>query len=321
MKNQNDSVNNTYDVAIVGAGSAGCTAAIYATRYNLKTVMISGPMPGGLITEALEVENYPGFEAISGMDLAGRFINQAVALGANHAQGTVESIQSLSKGGFVISTDTQTYDAKSVILAMGTKHKKLNIKGELEFAGRGVSYCATCDGPFFKNKIVAVIGGGNSAVEGAQEIAIHASKVYLIYRSTLKAAPIYVEHLRQKSNIIEIADTNVLEIIGDNKVSQIVLDKNFDGSSNITLDGVFIQIGYEPINNIAKSLGVEITQNGYVKVDAGMGTNIKGVYCAGDLNNWSNMLHQQITSAGEGAIAAQSVYRYLQGLDHIIHEL
>lgn len=321
MKNQNDSVNNTYDVAIVGAGSAGCTAAIYATRYNLKTVMISGPMPGGLITEALEVENYPGFEAISGMDLAGRFINQAVALGANHVQGTVESIQSLSKGGFVISTDTQTYDAKSVILAMGTKHKKLNIKGELEFAGRGVSYCATCDGPFFKNKIVAVIGGGNSAVEGAQEIAIHASKVYLIYRSTLKAAPIYVEHLRQKSNIIEIADTNVLEIIGDNKVSQIVLDKNFDGSSNITLDGVFIQIGYEPINNIAKSLGVEITQNGYVKVDAGMGTNIKGVYCAGDLNNWSNMLHQQITSAGEGAIAAQSVYRYLQGLDHIIHEL
>lgn len=312
-------INMTYDTIIIGSGSAGSTAAIYATRYSLKTLMLGGPMPGGLITEALEIENYPGYLSISGMDLANKFIQQAQALGAKYEVEVVKSIEK-QDDLFVVKTFNSEYFAKTVILAMGTKHKKLGIKGEQEFAGRGVSYCATCDGPFFKDKIVAVIGAGNSAVEGAQEISAHAKKVYLIYRSTdkLAAAPVYVEHMRKNPLIQEISGTNVLEIIGSSKVEKIQLDKAFEGQNELDVDGVFIQIGYAPQSELPRMLGVDLTVSGYVIVDAGMGTNVKGVFCAGDLNTSSNMLHQQVTSAADGAVAAQSVYRYIQGVEYIV---
>lgn len=308
-----------YDVIIIGAGSAGSSAAIYATRYNLKTLMLGGPMPGGLITEATEVENYPGYLSISGMELSDKFIKQAEALGAEYRVEVVESIKKI-EGMFVIKTFNSEYQSKSVILAMGTKHKKLGIEGEYEFSGKGVSYCSTCDGPFFRNMTVAVIGAGNSAVEGAQEIAAFAEQVYLIYRSTdkLAAAPVYVEHMRKNQKIKEISGTNVLKILGDTKVSRIILDKPYNESVELNVNGVFIQIGYEPQNQLARELGVELTQSGYVIVDQGHGTSVTGVFCAGDLSTASNMLHQQITSAAEGAIAAQSAYRFINNVEYIV---
>jgi len=308
----------TYDTIIVGAGAAGCSAAIYATRFNLKTLMFGGIMPGGLITEALEVENYPGYLSVNGMELANKFVDHAIKLGSEYEVKSVDDITKEPSGLFKITAESQEYMTRSLILSTGTHHRKLYIPGEVEFAGRGVSYCATCDAPFFKNKVVAVVGGGNSAVEGAQDVAVHASKVYIIYRSELKAAPLYIEQLRKKSNITEISGTNVLEILGDNMVKAAKLGKKYNGSYDLPIDGLFVQIGYDPKNELAKSLRLELTQNGYVKVDQGMGTNIPGVFCAGDLNNASNQLHQQVTSAAEGAIAAQSAYRYTQGLEYII---
>lgn len=309
-----------YDTIIVGAGAAGCSAATYATRYNLKTLMFGGPMPGGLITEALDVENYPGFTSISGQELAKRFIDQAIALGAEYKIEQVTSINKQPDGSFIVISSSGEYKSKSVILAMGTHHRKLGVPGELEFAGRGVSYCATCDAPFFKSKVVAVIGGGNSAVEGAQDIAIHADKVYIIYRTELRAAPLYIEQLRKNQKIIEVAGTNVLEILGEKVVSTLKLDNPFEGKDTLSVEGVFVQIGYIPMNELAKSLHADLSAGGYVKVDAGMGTSIEGLFCAGDLNNGSNQLHQQVTSASEGAIAAQSAYRYTQGLDYLLIE-
>ena len=310
-----------YDVIVVGSGAAGCSAAIYATRFNLKTLMFGGTMPGGLITEASDVENYPGYLTINGMQLADNFIQQAVALGAEHKVEAVKSIGKKIEAGkevFEVDTGTAVYTSSSVILAMGTHHRKLGVLGEVEFAGRGVSYCATCDGPFYKGKTVVVVGGGNSAVEAAQDLSVHAQKVYIVYRSNLKAAPIYIDQLRAKKNVVEVAGANVIEIKGSVNVTSVVLDTEFEGSKEIITNGAFIQIGYIPKNDIAKAMGAEITKYGYVKVDAGMGTNIKGLFCAGDLNNSSNMFHQQVTSAADGAIAAQSVYRYLNGLDYLI---
>lgn len=278
-------------------------------------------MPGGLITEALDVENYPGYLSISGMELAQKFIDQATALGAEYKVEVVTDIKIQDGKEKLFTVETSAggkYISRSVIIAMGTHHRKLNIPGESEFWGKGVSCCATCDAPFFKNKTVAVVGGGNSAVEGAQDVAVHAKKVYIIYRSELKAAPFYVDQLRGKLNIEEIPFANVVSINGDKFVTSVTLDKEHNGSKQLSVDGVFVQIGYEPQNDLAKRIGVEVTQFGFVKVDAGMGTNVPGIFCAGDLNNGSNQLHQQVTSAAEGAIAAQSAYRYLSGMDYII---
>lgn len=312
-----------YDTIVIGAGAAGCSAAIYATRYNLKTLMLGGPMPGGLISEALDVENYPGYLSISGPKLAQNFVDQAVALGAEYKVEIADRITqrddaSTSKSEYVIHTTSGDYVTRSIILATGTHHRKLGIPGELEFAGRGVSYCSTCDAPFFKGKTVAVVGGGNSAVEGAQDIAAHADKVYIIYRSALKAAPVYVDRLRSNKKITEISNMVISRINGDKTVNSVTLDGLYRGSDTLATDGVFIQIGYAPQNDLAKNLGVEIDIFGYVKVDAGMGTSIPGIFCAGDLNNGSNQLHQQITSAAEGAIAGQSAYRHLNSMDYLI---
>lgn len=310
-----------YDTIIIGSGAAGCSAAIYATRYNLKTLMLGGPMPGGLITEALDVENYPGHLSINGLELSRLFINQAVNLGADYKIESVSDvvINKNEPGSFSVVTETNAYKGRSIIMAMGTVHRKLDVPGEQVLAGRGVSYCATCDGPFFKGKTVAVIGGGNSAVEGAQEISSHAKTVYIVYRSSLRAAPLYVEHMKKNDKVVEVPQNSVKEILGDTLVKSIILENDFNGKRELDVDGVFVQIGYIPRNEIPKKIGIQLTEYGYVKVDQGMGTSIKGIFCAGDLSNSSNQLHQQVTSAAEGAIAAQSAYRLLNGLEYIVN--
>jgi len=311
-------MENLYDVIIIGAGAAGCSAAIYATRYALKTLLLGGPMPGGLITEASEVENYPGFTKIKGLELASKFLEQAKELGSDYIQETVTTIKKEEKIFSVGTSSGHMFLSKALILSTGTYHRKLNIPGESEFEGRGVSYCATCDAPFFRGKTVAVVGGGNSAVEGAQDVSVHAKRVYLIYRKELKAAPLYIENLKKDGKITEVTQRNLVEIRGESFVKSILLDKEFSGSKELLVDGVFVQVGYIPANELAKILGCDLTSYGYVKVNAAMQTSVSGVFCAGDLNNASNQLHQQITSAAEGAISAQSVFRYLRGLDTLI---
>ena len=308
-----------YDVIIIGAGAAGCSSAIYATRYALKTLLVGGSLPGGLITEALEVENYPGFLKIGGRELAHNFLEQAKSLGAEFVSDVVTKVCNVESFRFSVGTaGVKTYFSKSVILAMGTTHKRLGVMGEKEFEGRGVSYCATCDGPFFRGRTVAVVGGGNSAVEGAQDLAVNAERVYIIYRSGLKAAPLYIENLKKDKKIVEVPNTNIIEIGGEKFVQYVLLDKPFNGEKKLMVDGVFVQAGYAPNNELAKELNCELTDYGYVKVNEAMAASVGGVFCAGDLNNGSNQLHQQVTSAAEGAIAAQSVFRYLRGLETVI---
>lgn len=306
-----------YDTIIIGAGSAGCSAAIYATRFNLKTLLISGPMPGGLITWGSEVENYPGYKSISGGELGAKFLDHAQSLGAEYV---VDVVNEFSKEGelFKVKTVSNEYQTKTIILATGTHHRKLGVPGEEEFLGKGVSYCTTCDGFFFRNKVVAVAGGGNSAVEGVNDLAEIASKVYLISRSELKANPLYVDLMRKNPKIVEVPMTNIASIRGDSIIREIVLDKPFQNNNSINVDGLFIEIGYIPSNELAKKSGITMNNYGYVIVDQGMGTNIKGLFCAGDLNNASNNFHQQVTSAAEGAIAAQSAYRFTKGIDYVI---
>jgi len=307
-----------YDLIIIGAGAAGCSAAIYATRYSLKTLLIGGHMPGGLITEALEVENYPGYLSISGALLANKFLEQAKSLGAEFVADIVDRSYRSNRTHIVETLAGEVYEARALILAVGTEHRKLNVPGEKEFEGKGVSYCATCDGPLFKGKVVAVIGGGNSAVEGAQDVAAHASKVYLIYRSELKAASLYIENMRGNKKIVEVPGTNITKIGGDKSVQYVLLDRLFDGGRKLAVGGVFVEIGYIPNNTLAKSLGCDLTPYGYVKVNAAMESSVSGVFCAGDLSDASNQLHQQVTSAAEGAIAAQGVFRYLRGLKTVV---
>lgn len=310
-------MDNVYDTIIIGAGAAGCSAAIYATRFNLKTLLISGPMPGGLITWGSEVENYPGFVSITGGELGQKFIDHAKALGAEYVVDVVKEVNS-AEDLIKVKTDSNEYNAKTVILTTGTHHKKLGIPGEDEFLGKGVSYCTTCDGYFFKDKVVAIVGGGNSAVEGANDLAQVASKVHLIYRGDIEADPAYIDLMRKNPKIIEVPLTNVTEIKGDTGVRELILDRPFNGLNSLKVEGVFIEIGYIPSNDLAFKMGLTMNQYGYVMVDRGMGTNIKGIFVAGDLNNASNNFHQQVTAAAEGSIAAQSAYRYIKGVDYII---
>lgn len=308
---------NKYDLIIIGAGSAGCSAAIYSTRYAMKTLIISGPMIGGLIGWAADVENYPGFESINGFELGQKFVNHAKALGAEMITDSVINIVKNDKYDFSVLTGDGMYNSKTVIIATGTNHRKLNVKNEDRLRGKGVSYCATCDGFFFKDKVVAVIGGGNSAVEGVNEISTYAKHVYIIYRNQLSAAQLYIDNMRSLSNVTEVERTNVLGFIGLESLDSLELDTNFNGSSLLKVDGAFIEIGFNPNNKLAVDMGINVSALGYVLVDPGMGTNIDGVFCAGDLNNASNNFHQQVTSAAEGSIAAQSAFKYIRGVNWI----
>ena len=312
------SVKTTHDVIIIGSGPAGCSAAVYATRFALKTLLLAGPMPGGLVTMGAEIENYPGFESISGPELAKKFLNHAQSLGADYQEETVTEIVRGQGDEQVFAVKTVgggEYLGRAVIIATGTHHRKLGIPREKELTGRGVSYCTTCDARFFAGKKVAVVGGGNTAVEGAYDLSQVAERVYLIYRSQLRATPAYISNLRSQANITEVGERNVVAIRGTQEVEAIVLDREWGGQKELPVNGVFIHIGYLPANQLAKKLDCDLTEYGFVKVDSAMQTTIPGVFCAGDLNDAANFMRQIITAAAEGAVAAQSAARFLRGTD------
>jgi len=300
-----------FDLIIIGAGPAGLTASIYSSRYKVKHLVI-GREPGGQANEAHQIENWPGTVSMPGFELLQKMREHAEKLGG---EILMDSVSSVSKEGdiFKITTHSGEYQAKNIILAPGMEYRKLQIPGEAEFKGKGVSYCPTCDAAFFKEKVVAVVGGGNSAGSAALLLSRYASQVYLIYRGEkLKIDPAYMEKISAERKIEVIFSTNIKEIKGDKAVEKIVLDKQHAGSGELAVQGVFIEIGSEPGVEITNQLGIETDEQGYVKVDSGQTTNISGVWAAGDVTNGSNKLRQIITAAAEGAVAAGSVYKKLQ---------
>ncbi len=303
-----------YDVLTIGLGCAGYTAAIYAARYKLTTFLV-GAEAGGMGNTAAEVGNWPGEIEIRGPDLMEKFKAHALSFGdaVTFKIAKVQKVQAIS-GGFELSLDDGTsVQGRTVILATGSNKRHLGAPGEKEFAGKGVTYCATCDAFFYRHKTVAVLGGGDSAVEGAAIAAQVASKVYLIHRrSSFKAEPYWVEKVKEKTNVEFVLERNVVEITGDTKVRGVVLDQPWNNQQTLVVDGVFIEIGSVPAVDLAMQLGCVIDARGFLQVDAAQRTTVKGVFGAGDVTSGSNYFAQFATSVGEASVAANSVFHYLQ---------
>ncbi|MBU2561922.1 MAG: FAD-dependent oxidoreductase [Nanoarchaeota archaeon] len=298
--------DDAYDIVIVGAGPAGLTAGIYAARYKMSAVVI-GPDVGGTANLAHDIENWPGFKGL-GMELMEKFREHAKSFEVPIAEENVKSIEK-KDSHFIVSTEKKKYTGLSVILAMGTERRKLDVPGEDELFGKGVSYCATCDCHFFKDKTVAVIGGADAAAMGAQILSQHAKKIIIIYRkSHMRAEPTRVEELENDPKVEFIYNANVTEIAGDKTVEKVKLDTG----QEVQVDGVFIEIGGIPLTSVAKELGIGLSESGRIKVDTGMKTNVPGVFAAGDITTGSNEFNQIVTAAAEGSIAALSAFNFVR---------
>lgn len=301
------------DVLILGGGPAGITAAIYAARYDLKPIVIAKSI-GGTANLAGEVENWPGFIG-SGADLMTKFKEHADKFGVEFHQSEITKVDKDSNG-FYVELGDKVVHGKSLILALGMEHRKLNIKGEKEFLGKGVSFCATCDGLFFKNKTVAVVGGSDSAAKAALYLSDIAKKVYIIYRKNeMRCEPISTKKLKEKKNVEFYFNSTPLEIVGEKKVTglkinQIENEKSKGKDLVIALDGVFIEIGATPMLEVTSGLKMKTDGNGAIVIDNACKTNVLGVFAAGD--NANTLLKQIVVAAGEGAIAAKSAYDFLK---------
>lgn len=301
-----------YDLLIIGGGPAGLTAAIYAARYNMKVAVIAKSF-GGTANLAGEIENWPGFSG-SGIELAKKFKEQAESFGAKFLEAEVTHVKK-DLNGFVLELTDKEIHGKTLIISLGTEHRKLNIEGEEEFLGKGVSYCATCDGNFFRKKTVAVIGGADSAAKAALYLSELANKVYIIYRKEqIRCEPVSFEKIKERENIDIRYFSNPIKIIGDKKVKQIEIETKtpHDKAEKIILDvdGVFIEIGAVPAKDIINDLKIEMSEDGYIVTDKAMKTSVQGVFAAGDITN--NFLKQVVTASAEGAIAAKSAYDFLK---------
>jgi thioredoxin reductase (NADPH) len=297
----------TYDLIILGGGPAAIGCAIYAARFALE-ILIVGKVYGGLIATTDIVENYPAITSISGQGLMEMFREHMQSLSIPYVSDEINRIEKEAEH-FVLYSFFQKFKAYSICIATGSERRKLGIPGEEEFAGRGVSYCATCDGPFFKDKNVCVIGGSDSAAKEALFLAQNCSKVYIIYRGEeIRAEPINKERVYNNNKIEIIYKTNITEIKGDNIVHSII----FDNGKEFKVDGVFIEIGTIPNSNLAKNLGVKTNQKGEIIINRKSETNIPGIFAAGDVADAP--FKQAITGVAEGVIAAYSAFDYLKDI-------
>lgn len=297
------------DVIVIGAGPAGLTAALYAVRAGLTVTVYEKSVYGGQVTGTAEVENYPSIQKISGFDFANNIYNQSISQGVEINFEEVEKIE--DKGNYkVVKTSSGDHESKTVIIANGVERRKLRCKGEKEFTGKGVTYCATCDGAFFKNQDVAIVGGGNTALEDALFLANNCSKVYLIHRrDSFRGDKILIDAVLKRENIEIIYDSGVDEITGDTKVREIKIKNLKDDSiSSITVDGIFVAIGLEPKNQMFSNI-LELDKAGYIVADESCTTKVEGVFVAGD--NRTKFLRQIITAASDGAIAAVQAANYV----------
>ncbi len=298
------------ELIIIGAGPAGLGASIYASRYKLDHLVIGSEI-GGQVTEASRIENWAGEKSISGRELMDKFIAQAKELGAEIIQDEVERTEKIDDGFKVFTQGGKEYTAKALILALGMRPRKMNIPGEEKYVGKGVSYCATCDAMFFRNRKVAVVGGGDAAATAAIHLAEFVERVYLLYRDSFNWNPSWEYQLNQNSKIEKVCCSEVKEIVGDNKVSGIIYEEKGE-RKKLSVEGIFIEIGSIPGVTIAKDLGVEVDDQDYIKVDQTQATNVENVYAAGDVTTGSNKFRQIITAVAEGAVAAGSVYKKLK---------
>jgi len=296
-----------YDVIVIGAGIAGLSASIYLGRAGKSTLVLEkNAFPGGAIATTEYVENYPGFEKIEGIKLAELFANHATKFGAKISYN--EYVKEI-KENYVI-TDKKTYKAKAILIATGTKPRKLGVEGEDKFFGKGVSVCALCDGMFYKDKTIAVVGGGNTAFQESIYLSNIVKKIYLIHRrDSFRAEKILIDRLKEKNNVEFVLNSVVKSINGNEKVESVTIEK--EGKiENIKVDGVFVFIGYQPDDSLYKDL-VE-TKDGYIIVNQNMETSKKSIYAAGDVLYGSKK--QAIISAAQGALAAIHIIEYLNSL-------
>ncbi len=303
-----------WDLIIIGAGPAGLSASVYASRYGIKHVVI-GMVPGGLISESHKVDNYLGIESLTGTELSQKMVEHAKRYSPEIITGEVAAIAKIAEKHIFeikISEKTDLW-VKTIVLATGTKRRHLNIPGEKKLEGRGVSYCATCDGFFYKNKKVAVVGGGNSAVGAAIHLAQVAKETFLIYRKAeLPAEEYWKKLLAENQKIKIIYNTNVLEVIGQEKVEKIKIDQEINGQKEMPLDGLFIEAGSDPSWDFAQKLGLKTDSGGYIKISADGATSVEGIWAAGDITTGSDKFRQAIIAAAEGAVAAHSAFNYLK---------
>ena len=295
----------THDLVIIGLGPAGYSAAIYAGRYKIGTLLI-GQIPGGIAGTAHDVRNYAGFEKISGIELMMKMQKQTEALGIQIKQDLVESIKKTDKG-FLIKINKEEILAKKLIISTGTQRRELGIPREKELVGKGVSYCATCDAGFYKDKVAVVVGGGDAALTAALLLAKFAKKVYILYRKPefTKAEIAWVDEINKTKNIEVMFNTEVKELIGEKKLEKIKLNNE----KELEIDGMFIEIGGTSNTKLAEELKLEL-ENGNIIVDKNQETNVSGVFAAGDVTD--RPFKQMISAAGDGATACYTAYKQLQ---------
>jgi len=299
-----------FDLAIIGGGPAGMAASVYASRYKVKNVVIAELM-GGMAFGATEIGNFPSYPEIKGFELMQKMQDHAFkSLGATQKNDKVTAIHKNDAGNFEISLDSNDKVlAKSVVISSGTTHSKLGVPGEMEFNGKGVAYCATCDAFFYRNLDVAVVGGGNVALTAALHLAKFAKQVYLIHRrDEFNGELVWVDRVKETPNIKIMTNQSVKEIIGKDRVEKLILA---DGSE-LPVNGIFVSIGHKPVVDFEMNFDLARDEQGHIKVAPDMRTNIDGVFAAGDVTDGSNYFKQIATAVGEGSIAANSVYKWLQ---------
>lgn len=300
-----------YDVVIIGSGPAGITASIYAARAELRCIVLERePMSGGQIVNTYEVDNYPGLQGINGFDMGMKFREHADHLGAIHQYGEVEKVEDQGDYKIIHLTNGEQIQTRTVILATGAKYRKLMVPGELELTGMGVSYCATCDGAFFKNRVTAVIGGGDVAIEDAIFLARICKKVYVIHRrDEFRAAKTLSTRLMSMDNVEICWNETVSNILGEDHVTGLrVKNVKTQEERELEIDGVFIAVGTTPNSNMVEGV-VAMDQGGYVVADETCKTSAPGIFAAGDVR--TKHLRQVITAASDGACAITSVENYL----------
>lgn len=302
-----------YDVIVIGAGPAGMTAALYASRANLSVLMLDRGIYGGQMNNTAAIENYPGFKSILGPDLAKEMYESSTQFGAEYAYGSVESIRDDGAAKLVKTDMGEEFIGKAIIIGTGSEYKKLGVPGEEDFSGRGVSYCAVCDGAFFKGMHLIVVGGGDSAIEEGIYLTQLASKVTVIHRrDQLRAQKISQDRAFANPKMEFIWNSNVTEIVGDDKVTGVKVKNNQTGEDSfIEAAGVFIYVGVKPMTAPFKDLGI-LDENGWIPTDNLMHTKVPGIFAVGDVRKKN--LRQVATAVGEGGTAGQQAYEYIQSL-------
>lgn len=302
-----------YDVIVIGAGPGGMTAALYASRANLSVLMIDRGIYGGQMNNTAEIENYPGFKSILGPDLAKKMYESSTNFGAKYAYGTVESVE--DKGNTkIVKTDQDSYETSSVIIGTGSQYRKLGVPGEEEYSGKGVSYCAVCDGAFFKNREVVVVGGGDSAISEALYLAGIVAKVTVIHRrDQLRAQKVLQDRAFANDKIDFVWNTNVTEIMGDNmKVTGVkIVNNETNEEKTIDANGVFVYVGNNPVTDVFSNLNIT-DEKGWIKTNDRMETSVKGIFAIGDVR--VKELRQVSTAVGDGGIAGQNAFEYVSSL-------